>query len=274
MEVKIFILFFMEIYEKNCTLDLLLERHTYRQVFTGWSGAAAYYLPGLSAYLKIAPVESLSNLAREKEVLEWLDGKLPVPKVLDFEVENGRQFILISEIRGLPVSEYVAEHRQDPALIHDLIVKTAQAMRLIHDLPLKDCSLPLDIDVALAAARENIRRNFVNESDFDVENQGRAAADIYEELVEKKPLSEDLVFTHGDFCLPNFMILDNEISGFIDLDRGGVADRYQDIALFLRSFAFNIEIQMDISKTFCSAYGIDSLDEEKMHYYRLLDELF
>lgn len=94
------------------------------------------------------------------------------------------------------------------------------------------------------------------------------------ELVEKKPLSEDLVFTHGDLCLPNYLVLEGEITGFIDFDRGGVADRYQDIALFLRSFGFNIGNGMDVRDIFCRAYGIKGLDEEKLYYYRLLDELF
>jgi aminoglycoside phosphotransferase len=70
------------------------------------------------------------------------------------------------------------------------------------------------------------------------------------------------------------MIQGGEISGFIDFDRAGIADRYQDIALFLRSFARNIEIPMEIKETFCGAYEIESLDDEKLYYYRLLDELF
>lgn len=84
-------------HEEKFMLEDLLERHEHKQVFTGWSGAEAYYLPGLAAYLKIAPVESPSNLAREKEVLQWLDGKLPVPKVLGFEEANGKRLILLSE---------------------------------------------------------------------------------------------------------------------------------------------------------------------------------
>jgi aminoglycoside phosphotransferase len=260
--------------EKNHTLRDLLRKHTHKQVFTGWSGAEAYYLPGLAAYLKIAPTESPSNLAREKEVLEWLEEKLPVPKVLGFQEAEGKQLILLSEIKGLAASEHVAANRHDTAAIFDFIKKAAEALRSIHDLPVNDCPLAQDIEVKLSTARENIRRGFVVESDFDRENQGRNAREIYDELVGKKPLSEDLVFTHGDFCLPNFMILDGEISGFIDLDRAGIADRCQDIALFLRSFAFNIETPVDVREIFCSAYGIEAIDEEKIYYYRLLDELF
>ena len=256
------------------SLDSLLSRHESRQIFTGWSGAECYYLPDLSAYLKIAPAGGPSDLEQEKAVLEWLDGRLNVPKVLGFEERDGKYLILLSEIKGMPASEYVAANADDPALIERHVEQAARAMRAIHDLPIDACPLRQEIEVKLAAALENIRQGICRRERFRLENQGRTAEAIYEELVEKKPAAEDLVFTHGDLCLPNYMVLDGEITGFIDFDRGGVADRYQDIALFLRSFGFNAANGMDVSEIFCRAYGIDSLDEEKLYYYRLLDELF
>jgi aminoglycoside phosphotransferase len=246
--------------------DILLSTYEHRSVLTGMSSADVYYLPDLDAYLKIAPSDGLSNLSREKEVLEWLEGKLRVPKVLEFEERDGKQLILLSD--------HLAAHRDDPATIYDLLERSARALRQVHDLPIDNCPFAQDIDTKLAVALDNIREGFVDESDFDEKNLGRTAEEIYAELVEKKPPAEDLVFTHGDFCLPNYLVLDGELSGFIDFERGGVADRYQDIALFLRSFTFNVEIPVDINEIFCHAYGIDSLDEEKMYYYRLLDEVF
>jgi aminoglycoside phosphotransferase len=252
----------------------LLSKYSFKQVFTGWSGAEVYHFPDLAAYLKIAPAESLSNLKREAEVLGWLAGKLSVPQVLEFGEADGKHLLLLSEIEGVPASEYAATIRGDNKLTLELVEKAARAMRAMHDLSREGCHLPQDLEVKLATAQENIRRGFVDESDFDNHNQGRTAENIYDELIEKKQGTEDFAFTHGDLCLPNFMILDGEITGFIDLDRGGIADRYQDIALFLRSFALNIEVPIDIRESFCRAYGIESLDEEKLSYYRLLDELF
>jgi aminoglycoside phosphotransferase len=256
------------------SLTSLLSRHDHRQIFTGWSGAECYYLPELSAYLKIAPASGPSNLEHEKVVLKWLDGRLDVPKVLGFEEAGGKYLILLSEIRGMPASEYVTANSSDRGLIEDHVKRAARAMKAVHELPIDACPLRQDIDLTLPSALENIRRGFVDESDFDLENQGRSALDIYAELVEKKPAAEDLVFTHGDLCLPNYLVLDDCVSGFVDLDRGGVADRYQDIALFLCSFGFNAGNGMDVAEVFCRAYGLDSLDSEKLYYYRLLDELF
>jgi aminoglycoside phosphotransferase len=252
----------------------LLTKYTSRQIFTGWSGAEVYHFPDLAAYLKIAPAESLSNLKREAEVLEWLADKLSVPEVLEFEEADGKHLLLLSEIKGVPASEYLETNRDNNESMRELVEKAAKVMRAMHDVARENCPLRQDLQIKLATAQENIRRGFVDEGDFDKHNQGRTAENIYHELIEEKPGTEDLAFTHGDLCLPNFLISDGEITGFIDLDRGGVADRYQDIALFLRSFALNMEIPMDVNETFCRAYGIDSLDEKKMYYYRLLDELF
>lgn len=40
----------------------------------------------------------------------------------------------------------------------------------------------------------------------------------------KSPDSEGDCFIHGDFCLPNILAKDREISGFIDVEAGGVGD--------------------------------------------------
>ena len=53
-------------------------------------------------------------------------------------------------------------------------------------------------------------------------------------------IAEDLVFTHGDYCLPNIIYHEGKINGVVGLSRVGIADRYQDISLFLRSFEFNV----------------------------------
>lgn len=91
---------------------------------------------------------------------------------------------------------------------------------------------------------------------------------------------EDLVFSHGYFCLPNIFLKDDKVSGFIDLGNMGIADRYQDIALCYRSLNNNLAGayggkvygKIDDNLLF-DCLGITP-DYEKIRYYILLDELF
>ena len=88
------------------------------------------------------------------------------------------------------------------------------------------------------------------------------------------------MLSHGDFCLPNIFINNDKISGFIDLGRIGIGDKWNDIALCYRSLKWNAK----------GRYGgngypklnpdmiFDALEiepnYEKIEYYTLLDELF
>lgn len=42
---------------------------------------------------------------------------------------------------------------------------------------------------------------------------------------------EQLVFSHGDFCMPNFLLEGNGIAGFIDLGDAALSDKWRDLSL-------------------------------------------
>lgn len=255
----------------------LLDRYASIQNLTGSSGAEIYRIPELGAYLKIAEAGSIARLGREREVLGWLKGKLDVPDVLKFEEHDGKEFSLVSEITGVTAPAYV-ENLENREQFLSFVAKVGIILRRLHSLPIDGCELNMGLDVKLAWAAKNIENGLVDEDDFDEDNAGRTGADIYQELLDKKPVDEDLVFTHGDVSLPNIIMMRGEVNGLIDLGLGGVADRYQDISLCLRSFIFDSrwtdEAVVKINEIFCKAYGIESVDEDKLYYYRLLDELF
>ena len=76
-------------------------------------------------------------------------------------------------------------------------------------------------------------------------------------------------------------VKENEISGFIDIGKMGPADRWQDIAIAIRSLKHNFDGKYTDGKkifnfkpqTFLDALGVD-FDNQKYKYYFLLDELF
>ena len=99
-----------------------------------------------------------------------------------------------------------------------------------------------------------------------------APAAILGDLLTARPASEDLVVTHGDACLPNFIVQPDGEAAIIDLGRFGVADRHQDLALFVRSARRNFPA-LDIEALLARHYPV-AADPLKLAYYRQLDELY
>ena len=61
------------------------------------------------------------------------------------------------------------------------------------------------------------------------------------------------------------------MTGCVDVGRLGVADPYQDIAILWENLGdFGEEAQ----RMFLAAVGIDEVNEERLRFHRMLDELF
>jgi aminoglycoside phosphotransferase len=257
---------------KNLPSNLarILQNQTFVRNTVGQSNTEVYRVENSDAFLKIAGKSSNVNLQREKEVLEWLSDKISVPKVLYFEETGENTFLLISKIKGINLADYIKNSKDKENLLGDL----AKSLKQIHTISIKNCSFQQTLGVKLQNARGNIENGLVDENDFEDEHIGKSAETLFVELIESKPNDEDLVFTHGDFCLPNIIVSNEKVSGFVDWERGGIADRYQDIALLFRSFDFNVGDTEQFEDLFCGGYGIEKLDKDKIKFYIMLDEFF
>lgn len=234
----------------------------------GWSNSDVFYLEDLHSYLKVSPYNELEPLEYEVAVLKWLHGKLPVPEVRYYEKTQGREYLLMSEIEGVDCSNSV-HHTNKEGVVRNL----AAGLRQIHSLDISECPFDQTLTIKLEKARLKMERGLVDEDDFEPQYQGKTARELYELLLETKPADEDLVFTHGDYCLPNIILNNNKVSGFIDLGRAGVADRYRDLALAVRSILYNLGSEQWVD-LFFECYGITDRDQTKIDFYILLDEFY
>lgn len=237
------------------------------EVLIGWSGVRVFRLSG-GRYLKISTSPDL-DLRPEKERLAWLAGRLPVPELLYFSAEDSRQYLLISEIPGLPAFD--AHFKGEAARIAALL---AEGLRLIHGVDVRGCPFDRRNDVMIETAHTRLVQGLCDDLRLDPVRRGRDGQELFAQLVETCPPVEDLVFAHGDYCLPNILIDPDRwtLNGFIDWGSAGIADRYLDLALAARSLTFNFGAEW--VQPFFDAYGLDEPDLAKVEFYQLLDEFF
>ena len=250
--------------------DIIDPKYNWNPVDQGNSQSRIYFLKHqdkINLYLKINQKNLITNLEDEYHRLNWLEGRIPVPKTIAYMKESGLEYLLLTEIIGTPSFKFENDNKK--AIIKIL----ANGLKIIHSIPIYNCPFDQSLDGQIIRVKEIINQKLVNTDNFDDERKGKNIDQLYSELIDTKPGSEDLVFTHGDYCLPNVLINDSKLSGFIDLGRSGIADRYQDLALCARSIKYNCN-DPELISTFFEEYGLNTINDEKLRFYQLLDEFF
>lgn len=254
----------------------LTEGRAYTRDAVGMSGSGVFLFDDM--VLKVGRRDEETD--NEERVLRWLNGRLPAAETICREEEDGCVYALRSRLNGIMLC--------DEAFLRDperLVRLVAEGLRLLWRVDAAGCPDAVSwLSGRLRQARLNVDHGLVDMADAEPETfapGGFADPRALLEWLEQNRPAEDVVFTHGDFCLPNILAEGERITGFIDLGRAGAADRWQDIALALRSLRHNF----DGTYTDGRAYpGYDEgmllrelgipMDEEKYRYYLLLDELF
>ncbi len=216
--------------------------------------------------------------AETVRVMRWLEGKLPVPKVLCFERDAEYQYLLMSRVPGkMACDPYWLERPRE------LVGLLAEGLELLWRIDVSDCPRSRDLDAELREAGSRVRDRLVDVHNAEPSTFGPGGFRDPEELLgwleDHRPSCEP-VLSHGDFCLPNIFLDDGGISGFIDLGDTGIGDKWRDIALCCRSLKHNFDgsyggkVYPDFDpELLFEALGIEP-DREKLRYYTLLDELF
>ena len=249
--------------------SLISEKSSISSVSEGASIASLYYImnvDGNNFYLKIQKeTEYCNRLLKEKMAYELLNEYLIVPEVIFYEIVGDYEVLCISELSGNNFEQlngFISEN--------EIIRLYAKGLKSIHSLPINICNVNIKIEDRIKQASYRVENNQVNYDDFEQEYKKYTPKELLHILVDKKPIKTDLVLTHGDYCFDNLILTKDNLVGYIDLGNSGIADRYQDIAIAIRSIKHNYGIEyVDL---FCAEYGIDRIDYEKMEFYIILDE--
>jgi aminoglycoside 3'-phosphotransferase II len=210
---------------------------------------------------------NIELLAREIAVLEWLGPQVPTAPVLwTGELEGGLALVM-ENLPDRPVSHLSLQEAADG------LAATAQALAALHGLDPAGCPFDMRLDIKFALAERHVAAGLVDEDDFDGERVGWNARQALDAAYATRPATERLVLTHGDASLPNFLWSPGRPVRLIDLGRFGLADPYQDLALFLRSAKYN-HPDLDAAAILREHYPLAQIDEAACDFYRLMDELF
>lgn len=252
----------------------IIEGKSYTTDDIGKSGSKVYIFEDMVLKITDKPSDDKDAV----EMMRWLEGKLPAPKVVAFEEDDAHSYLLMTRVKGKMSCDRFYMERPE-----ELIPLLARSIKMLWSIDIKDCPVVKDLDGELKKAEYRVEHGLVDISDAEHDTFGengrfKDPKELLSRLKDTRP-SYEPVLSHGDLCLPNILIENGDISGFIDMGNCGIADKWEDIAMCYRSLRHNFDGTygkvyrgIDPDRLF-KELGIEP-DWEKIDYYILLDELF
>lgn len=210
-------------------------------------------------YLKINAQPDVVGLRPEAEHMRFLAGKLEVPTVIDYIEEQGRQYLLAKALPGQP-AHLRSQHKDKEHLVHVL----AEGLRRIHAVDARNCPFDRSVDALIERVESQLRKGYLGR-EFLEEGGWQTADEALHWLDTHRPVGEDLVFLHGDYCLPNVLVEKGVLTGFVDWGYAGVGDRWIDIVACVHSVRRNLGEEW--GAFFLKEYGVGEMDEVRETYY-------
>lgn len=249
----------------------LVRNYKVTKTIDGMSPAKVYKLTNQDdvLYLKFSHVVfsgTTYDVEREKNVLQWLEGKLTIPRIIFFEKHKDYVFLLMSEADGKCLNL--------EAVTPEIRVKLyADSIKILQNIDITSCIFDSTINIRLSELVYLQNKGLLAEDDF---YQGDVPFSTPDELIKflmDNIPEQDIVFSHGDISDGNIFIDDhNSILSYIDWGRGGIADKWYDIGLCVRNIRQDL-LGAKYVELFFELLGIEP-EWDKINYYSWLDELF
>ena len=203
-------------------------------------------------YIKTA---EKGTLQREALMTDYFHEKGLGADVLGY-VSDDKDWLLTAAVKG---EDCIHEmYLSDPKRLCDTL---AVALRELHEIDFSDCPVKNRVTEYLALAEENYKTGNYDKSHFPDSFGYRSAEEAYKVLQEGKDALKNEVLIHGDYCLPNIMLDNWKLSGFIDVGNGGVGDRHIDLFWGTWTMWFNLHTN-EYYDRFLDAYGRDKVDKD------------
>ena len=205
-------------------------------------------------YLKVA---KSGSLLREAQMTNYFHSIRLGTEVLDY-VTGETDLLLTAKMRGEDCIHDV--YLGNPKRLCDTI---ASELRRLHEIDYGGCPVKNRTAEYIATVETNYRTDNYDKSSFPDSFGYRSPEDAISVFEKGKSELRCDTLLHGDYCLPNIMLDDWKLSGFIDLGNGGVGDRHIDVFWGIWTLWFNLKTDK-YRERFIDAYGRDKIDKEML----------
>ena len=195
------------------------------------------------------------SLEKEALLTSYFAKKGLSAKVCSY-ISEGEDWLLTERVRGEDCT--YSKYLEQPERLCDTLAETLKAL---HSMDFSDCPVQNKTADYLAVAEKNYRAGMFDPS-YCMPDMRVANADEARNIItEKGHLLKTDTLLHGDYCLPNILLEDWRLSGFIDLGGAGVGEKHID--LYWGAWTLNFNLKTDKYRNrFFDCYGRDEVDEE------------
>lgn len=196
-------------------------------------------------------------LEKEFRMTEYFYSKGIGAEVLNY-ISDDSDWLLTTAVIGEDCTH--ERYLMNPKRLCDTI---AYELRKLHETDYINCPVQDRTAEYLAGAEKNYRTGNYDKSNFPDSFGYHSAKEAYDVLIAEKDALQSKVLLHGDYCLPNIILNNWKMSGFIDVGCGGVGDRHIDIFWGAWTLWFNLKTNK-YHERFLDAYGRDKADESML----------
>ncbi|WP_339292098.1 aminoglycoside 3'-phosphotransferase [Paenibacillus sp. FSL W8-0187] len=222
--------------------------------------AKTLYIEGANQpmFLKITKRDELK---REGLMSDYLHGKGLAPKVLAYEQHGDNDYLLTVALQG---DDGVSRgHLEDPKRLAAVF---GESLRYLHSISAADCPFPNRTAELVQEYQEGIMNKMGDIKGFP---GGREQALLC--LEKLQGTADHDVLLHGDYCLPNLIMRDFQLEGFIDLGYGGIGDLHYDLYWGIWTLRYNLGSD-DYQDIFLDHYGRNDFDPERLALWTALTD--
>jgi len=197
------------------------------------------------------------SLHAEAEMTRYFHSKGLAAEVITY-ISDELDWLLTTRILGEDCTSSAI--LEQPERLCDLL---AECLLMLHNTNFSGCPVSNCTERLLTATERNYRRGQYDQSLFP-DNWGYASAEDAWRVVETQGhLLQTNTLLHGDYCLPNIILHNWSLGGFIDLGDGGVGDLHVDVFWAIWSLAFNLKTDQ-YRQRFIDVYGRSKVNEDTL----------